>query len=166
MIVISQRNRMIPLNYRDCLSHHINNQLFLCQCRLYIFTFKKVLKKRIHWRNYRYHPPFKELIISGMVLKHLYNFENKRSYNILRHFWTMPYLNDYWKSSKNRSTCHRKHLLLSSNFEVIYQGQWKITNIQNCRFCNFPAFCNFSCFLPWLSFHFKEIHFSPFQQQS
>lgn len=52
-------------------------------------------------RNYRYHPPFKELIVTGIVLKHLYNFENKRSYSILRHFWTMPNLNDYWKSNKN-----------------------------------------------------------------
>lgn len=58
----------------------------LCQCRLNTFIFKKGIKKWIHWRNYRYHPSFKELIISGMVLKHLYNFENKRSYNILKHF--------------------------------------------------------------------------------
>lgn len=52
----------------------------LCQCRLNSFAFKKDIKKRIHLRNYRHHPLFTALIISGMVLKHLYNFENKRSY--------------------------------------------------------------------------------------
>ena len=43
----------------------------LCQYTLTFLSLKKDIKKRIPPRIYRYHPPCNELMISGMVLKHL-----------------------------------------------------------------------------------------------
>ena len=70
--VVSQRNNL-KKKKKKRLSFPIRLviSVALCQYTLTFLSLKKDIKKRIPPRIYRYHPPCNELMISGMVLKHL-----------------------------------------------------------------------------------------------
>lgn len=65
--VVSQRNNFIEIVF----PYQISNQCCSLSIHIDILSLKKDIKKRIPPRIYRYHPPCNELMISGMVLKHL-----------------------------------------------------------------------------------------------